>query len=164
MSQTLSQLSTGLDGRQLYFAYGANLSRDSMRDRCPLALPVRRHTLTGYRLVFNVHASIVPDPTGAVHGALWSITQDCLDSLDYYEGYPHHYRRETVVDGSLEYLVYVMNTVDYGNTHGSHGDNQTVYNGSTYRRYRDVILAGYCDWAIDTCHLESALADVAITA
>lgn len=99
----------------LYFAYGANLNRESMRDRCPAAIAFGPYRMEGFRLVFRNVADIEPAPGEAVHGVLWRITPECLRSLDCFEGYPEVYdhRFFTLAEGT-DVLYYKMNASGYG--------------------------------------------------
>jgi hypothetical protein len=58
----------------LYFAYGANMSKRSMGERCPNAVPVKPFYLVGYRLLFSYHATIESDMGSVVPGCLWKIS------------------------------------------------------------------------------------------
>ncbi len=94
--------------QHLYFAYGSNLDREQMAERCPNAEPFRIAHLHGYRLVFGGHspnwdgapATIVPAEEHSVAGLLYRITPEEIEQLDIYEGHPDRYERqiETVVD------------------------------------------------------------------
>lgn len=99
----------------LYFAYGSNINLDQMACRCPDASVVGPVTLEGWELLFRRggFATIAPKEGATVHGLLWSITQSCERSLDYYEGYPRFYDKQkvTVRDGegrSLSVMAYIM--------------------------------------------------------
>lgn len=76
--------------------------------------------LEGYRLTFCGRgkgcgvATILPEEGSRVEGVLWKITPECEKSLDFYEGYPHLYGKETVLvqgkDGvKREVMAYTMN-------------------------------------------------------
>jgi gamma-glutamylcyclotransferase (GGCT)/AIG2-like uncharacterized protein YtfP len=97
-----------------YFAYGANTNLDSMARRCPNARSLGRVTLKDWQFRFARHADVVPCPGDAVEGVLWEITEECLASLDAFEGFPVYYGRETVTvtsPGGLtisDVIVYVM--------------------------------------------------------
>lgn len=71
----------------LYFAYGSNMSRGSMRERCPTAREAGRAILRGYRFVImaNGYASVSPAAGADVHGFLWAIGPRDLAALDDYE-------------------------------------------------------------------------------
>ena len=86
-----------------YFAYGSNMNLDQMAYRCPAASVVENVRLDGYRLTFcgrgkgSGVATILPEEGSQVEGVLWKITPECEKSLDFYEGYPHLYGKETVL-------------------------------------------------------------------
>lgn len=71
----------------LYFAYGSNMSRGPMRQRCPAAQEAGRAILRGYRFVImaNGYASVVAAAGQDVHGILWRIGPRDLEALDDYE-------------------------------------------------------------------------------
>jgi gamma-glutamylcyclotransferase len=79
-----------------YFAYGSNMQSATLRGRRGIAY--RRALagrLDGWRLVLDkpplipmggAFANVVPDPTGAVHGVLFEMTEDDFAHLDLTEG------------------------------------------------------------------------------
>jgi len=97
----------------IYFAYGANLDKNGMDIRCPGNKPLCRAALKNYRLIFRSVADIEEAINHSVHGALYEITKEHLQSLDRFEGYPRLYIRKTVSviteDGrEVEAVVYLM--------------------------------------------------------
>ena len=129
----------------LYFAYGSNLNRRAMAQRCPRAEAVSAARLDGYRLVFRRFADIVSDPTSTVWGALYDLTPACLHALDKYEDAPRSYRKtsvkvvrgETLVDA----MAYMMNE-------GAIAPPELAY-------YNEI-ARGYTDWKLDQAHLRRA--------
>lgn len=87
-----------------YFAYGSNLSRRQMLERCPDALPRGTATLPNHRLIFagwsrkwgGGVASIRPHRGDKVLGAIYEISDRCLRILDRYEDCPGTYERLNV--------------------------------------------------------------------
>lgn len=87
-----------------YFAYGVNLNRRQMAERCPEAKPYMSAVLPNYRLVFSGWsrvwrggvASIQPSSGDKVLGGVYEITDACLARLDGYEGYPSEYTRQSL--------------------------------------------------------------------
>ncbi|MDJ0269122.1 MAG: gamma-glutamylcyclotransferase [Aigarchaeota archaeon] len=85
-----------------YFAYGSNMASRRLAERN--VKPARRipAILEGYELVFNkrcgsgICANIEPNTGSRVYGALYTITQRELKTLDRYEGYPENYTRRIV--------------------------------------------------------------------
>ena len=106
----------------LYFAYGSNLSVRQMRRRCPGSEVVGRARLPDYRLGFTRYATkrkggvadIVPEPGAEVWGALYTVDEAGMDSLDEFEGVPRAYRRIDVrvfddAEVELEAIAYFAN-------------------------------------------------------
>ncbi len=127
---------------KLYFAYGANLNIESMRWRCPDAVPVEAMYLQDYRLAFSGVATIQPSPGEFVPGALWAITEKCEAALDIFEGYPTFYRKQTVTVDGMEIMFYVMN-------HDLPGEPSV--------NYLMTIAEGYQDWQLQLDDLWSAV-------
>ena len=103
-----------------YFAYGTNLNRKQMLERCPDSKPKFTVTLHNYKLVFvgwsrqwrGGVASIKPFRGERVIGAIYEISERDFRRLDKYEGYPSAYDRLNVKvtsqDGELiEAITYV---------------------------------------------------------
>ena len=96
------------------------MNLDQMEFRCPDAEVIGNVMVKDYRLAFrgnsrgNGVASILPEQGEQVSGVLWSITEKCEKSLDYYEGYPYLYGKQDILvqceDGQELYAaVYIMN-------------------------------------------------------
>lgn len=71
----------------LNFAYGSNMSRTAMRERCPHAVALGTAVLDGWCFVIcpQGYASIEPRQGDVVHGVLWRLSMRDLASLDAYE-------------------------------------------------------------------------------
>ncbi len=104
-----------------YFAYGSNMNLGQMRFRCPDAEVVGNVRLEDYRLAFrgrapgNGVATVLPEKGSCVDGVLWRITEACEKNLDFYEGFPNFYGKETIQvkdqAGTVrEVFVYTMNS------------------------------------------------------
>ncbi len=78
-----------------YFAYGSNMCRSEMQERCPDAQPISCAILRGHILCFPRYskkqkcgvASIKTCIEQDVWGVLWRVTEECRQALDYCEGY-----------------------------------------------------------------------------
>ena len=102
-----------------YIAYGSNMMRRQMADRCPDAKLIGMGYLTGARLEFYLHATV--EKTGnsrdRVPVAVWEISGADEASLDLYEGVRGgYYTKEvwpvTLSDGSeAEGLIYIMKRI-----------------------------------------------------
>ena len=79
-----------------YFAYGSNINRDQMLDRCLDSKPMFLAILPNYKMVFvrsfrqwqGGRASIKRFIGERVLGAIYEISEQNLKQLDVYEGYP----------------------------------------------------------------------------
>jgi gamma-glutamylcyclotransferase (GGCT)/AIG2-like uncharacterized protein YtfP len=71
----------------LYFAYGSNMDRAAMLQRCPAAKPVGVGRLMRHRfMVFEEgYASVTRDPQRAVWGMVWDLALADVPALDRYE-------------------------------------------------------------------------------
>ena len=71
----------------LYFAYGANMDVDAMRERCPRSAPLGRARLVRHRfaLVAEGYATVATDPRAIVHGVLWDLALSDVRGLDQFE-------------------------------------------------------------------------------
>jgi len=87
-----------------YFAYGSNLNRKQMLERCPDAQPKFTASLPNYKLIFTGWsrrwhggvASIKPSKGEKVIGSVYEISNKCLAALDKHEGYPTVYQRMNI--------------------------------------------------------------------
>lgn len=79
-----------------YFGYGLNTNRSSMRQRCPAAQSLGHALLRDHQFRFAHHADVVQHSGALVHGVLWVVTAECMQSLDRLESYPHYYDRKIV--------------------------------------------------------------------
>lgn len=138
----------------IYFAYGANLNIENMKDRCPDATPLCSLVLPDYRLVFRGVADIEPCVGKCVEGMLWHITDKCEDALDIFEGFPHLYRKED--------FVVQLHQPELVETFGDIADvmfytmNREGYASPSYGYY-EVIKQGYQDNNLDCAKLEEAV-------
>ncbi len=71
----------------LYFAYGSNMDRAAMAQRCPRAKALGPAMLPGWRFFItgDGYASLARAPGAAVHGVLWRLGAGDLAALDGYE-------------------------------------------------------------------------------
>jgi len=130
-----------------YFAYGLNLNKKQMLERCPDSKPMFVVTLRNYKLVFvgwsrrwrGGVASIKPFRGEKVLGAIYELSDRDLRRLDNYEGYPGNYNRLNVTvfdeDGNpVEAITYIK----------SEQPEET----QPSKEYLPLIQQGYRDWGI----------------
>lgn len=137
---------------KVYLAYGSNLHKGQMLNRCPNSKVLGTGILHNYRLVFRGArgfgvASIVPCKGMNVPVLLWSLPEVDEAVLDRYEGFPWMYDKRTLqvetVDGVLAAMAYIINP-QYTKAEPSRG-------------YLDVIREGYAGAAFAGDPLKAAL-------
>lgn len=87
----------------LYFAYGSNMDRSQMLERCPGSIYRGLARLDDYQLVFNrkgtyhtgAVASVIRAPGEVVHGVVWEVIVEEVLGLDRIEN-PDAYSRLAV--------------------------------------------------------------------
>ncbi len=131
----------------LYFAYGSNLNRLQMMQRCPRSQPRFRAVLPGYKLIFTgwsrqwrgATASIKPFQGEKVSGAVYEVPDEDLPRLDRAEGYPAIHDRLTVrvidEDGATHRAITYI--------------KRDQSPGAPSREYMTLIRQGYRDWEIE---------------
>ncbi|HUV75604.1 MAG TPA: gamma-glutamylcyclotransferase family protein [Dehalococcoidales bacterium] len=130
-----------------YFAYGSNLNKRQMRERCPDSKPMFIATLPNYKLVFVGWSrqwrggviSIKPLRGERVRGAIYEVSEQCIQRLDKFEGHPTDYARQkvTVFDEDsepIEAITYIKA--------GQFEETQPS------KEYLAVIQQGYRDWRL----------------
>jgi hypothetical protein len=125
---------------RFYFAYGSNLSKKQMRERCPVSRPCAPATLQGFRWCIGQRgfATLAAHPQAVTHGALYLISYADECRLDLAEGvskgcYGKFYM-EVEADGQMvQALVYI--------------DPRTVP-GTAKRRYIQRCKAGANAWKL----------------
>jgi cation transport regulator ChaC len=130
-----------------YFAYGSNLNKKLMLERCPDSKPRFTATLPNYKLAFagwsrqwrGGVASIKLFRGERVPGAIYELADTDLRRLDRYEGYPNECNRlnVNVVDedgNTLEAITYIK----------IRPSEET----RPSQEYLAVLQQGYQDWGI----------------
>ncbi|WP_164997151.1 gamma-glutamylcyclotransferase family protein [Clostridium minihomine] len=100
--------------KKIYIAYGSNMNKKQMQNRCPDAEMVGVAELPNYQLQFRRVLTVVPCPGSSVPVTVWRISTKDEANLDVYEGYPSFYRKEQLFipfsDGSAHSgMIYLMN-------------------------------------------------------
>ena len=127
-----------------YFAYGSNLSRAQMKERCPGSKPLFPATLPNYKLVITGWsrkwmggtATVQRSNGDKVRGGVYEVSEPDLRKLDRYEtGYAR--QNVTVFDEDSE-AHEVVTLIKTGQVE--------VSKPSAF--YGEVIRRGYKDWGI----------------
>ena len=130
-----------------YFAYGSNLNKKQMLERCPDSKPRFLATLPNCKLVFvgwsrkwrGGVATVKRFGGERVIGAIYEVSEQCLRQLDKCEGYPGNYNRlnVTVFDENGEPIEAI--------TYVKAGQLEETLPS---KEYLSVIQQGYRDWGI----------------
>jgi len=127
-----------------YFAYGVNLNQKQMKDRCPDSKPLFTAVLPNYKLVFvgwsrqwrGGVASIKSYRGERVRGAIYEVTEACLQRLDRYEsGYS---RFKVTVFGEDDEPIEAITYVKTGQ----------LEDAAPSKEYLAVLQQGLRDWRL----------------
>ncbi len=127
-----------------YFAYGSNLNRKQMQERCPDSKPLFTAVLPNYKLVFvgwsrkwrGGVASIKSFRGERVRGALYEVSEPCLQRLDRYEG--DYKRFKVTVVGEDKELIEAITYIKAGQLEET----------PPSKEYLAVIQQGLRDWRL----------------
>jgi gamma-glutamylcyclotransferase (GGCT)/AIG2-like uncharacterized protein YtfP len=130
-----------------YFAYGSNLNKKQMQERCPDSKPLFTAVLPNFKLIFvgwsrqwkGAVASIKASRGDRVRGAVYEISELCLQRLDKYEGFPQSYERLKVIlfgedDEAIEAVTYIK--------------AGQIQEGQPSKEYLAIIQQGLRDWRL----------------
>jgi hypothetical protein len=127
--------------QRYYIAYGSNMNKKQMRDRCPGATGIGKTYVKNYQLTLPNYANIEPCVGMSVPAFLWEITSADEDNLDACEGYPHNYVKIEIItefEGNcFSAMAYVMT---------KKGKERRI---SLRAGYYEDILQGYVDAGFD---------------
>jgi gamma-glutamylcyclotransferase (GGCT)/AIG2-like uncharacterized protein YtfP len=127
-----------------YFAYGSNLNQKQMKERCADSRPLFTAVLPNYKLVFagwsrqwrGGIASIKSFRGDRVRGAIYEVTEACLQSLDRHEsGYD---RLKVTVFGEDDEPIEAVAYVKAGR----------LDDAAPSKEYLAVIQQGLRDWRL----------------
>ncbi|MBE9483118.1 MAG: gamma-glutamylcyclotransferase [Chloroflexi bacterium] len=130
-----------------YFAYGSNLNKKQMLERCPDSKPIFIATLPNYKLVFvgwsrqwrGGVANIKPFRGEKVLGAIYEVSDKDWKRLDSYEGSPGNYSRFNITvfdeDGEPIKAITYVKSGQFEETPPS-------------KEYLSIVQQGYRDWGI----------------
>ena len=107
--------------KKYYLAYGSNLNRRQMMNRCPGAKPLGTAVIENYRLLFKgsksgSYLTIEPEEGSYVPVAVWAVTATDEQRLDFYEGYPTFYYKKVMLvtyKGILSGTIRTVNAFVY---------------------------------------------------
>ena len=127
-----------------YFAYGSNLNQKQMKERCPDSKPLFTAVLPNHKLVFTGWsrqwrggvASIKSLRGDRVRGAIYEVTESCLQRLDQYEG--GYSRLKVTVFGEDDEPIEAVTYVKDGK----------LEDAAPSKEYLAVIQQGLRDWRL----------------
>jgi len=130
-----------------YFAYGINLNRKQMADRCPNSHPKFSAELPNYKLIFTGWSrqwhggltSIKSSRGDKVLGGIYEVTETDLAKLDRHEGCPDNYNRLKInvyrdSGEQIEAITYIK--------------SRQAEETKPSAEYLKVIQQGYRDWGL----------------
>ena len=141
---------------KLYFAYGSNLCKKQMMDRCKNSKSLENYYLNDHKLCFcwnglstnpNGVANIIKETGSKVPGVIYEISKSDEDELDRKEGYkltPKVYDRKYFKYKDQNILYYVL-----------YREYEPRKPKESY--WKDKIYQGYKDHQLDTKYLKEAL-------
>ncbi len=127
-----------------YFAYASNLNRKQMKERCPDSKPLFTAVLPNYKLVFagwsrqwrGGVASVKSFRGERVRGAIYEVTEACLQRLDRFEaGYG---RLKVTVFGEDDEPVEAITYIKTGQ----------LEDAAPSKEYLAIIQQGLRDWRL----------------
>lgn len=127
-----------------YFAYSSNLNQKQMKERCPDSRPLFTAVLPNYKLIFTGWsrqwrggvASIKSFRDDRVRGAIYEVTETCLQKLDRFEsGYS---RLKVTVIGEDDEPIEAITYVKIGQ----------LEDAAPSKEYLAVIQQGLRDWRL----------------
>lgn len=128
-----------------------NTNISGMANRCPAAVSHGRALLLNHAFRFSGPADVVKCTDSYVHGVLWTITDDCLKSLDMLEGYPYYYNRNP---RAVWFDYRIVNAIVYYMQPGN-------LDGLPSQSYFDMVEEGYRDHGLPVDQLYNALEAIA---
>jgi gamma-glutamylcyclotransferase (GGCT)/AIG2-like uncharacterized protein YtfP len=141
---------------KLYFAYGSNLCKKQMMDRCKNSKSLENYYLNDHKLCFcwnglstnpNGVANIIKETGSKVPGVIYEISKSDEDELDRREGFnltPKVYIKKYFRHKDQNVLFYILNKkCDPREPKESY--------------WKDKIYQGYKDHQLDTKYLKEAL-------
>ena len=96
-----------------YFAYGSNMDKQQMKDRCPQSEKQEKAELSGYEFFINKRgvANIRPNKDKRVLGFIYNITKDDEEKLDSFEGvqYGTNTKQNSIALNAFHYMAKEIN-------------------------------------------------------
>jgi gamma-glutamylcyclotransferase (GGCT)/AIG2-like uncharacterized protein YtfP len=139
--------------KSYYIAYGSNLNRGQMKERCPDSKIIGSAVLRGYKLLFRSHRNreegyltVEKNKRSKVPVGIYQISENDEKKLDIFEGVDtHDYKKERIAikykGNYIAGLIYTM------------VDSKT---GKPRDEYYNRVKTGYDEWKFDVSYLKNA--------
>lgn len=127
------------------------MSAEHVRSICSEARMTGTAVLEGYRFLINRRgwATVVSDPERRVHGVLWQVGQECVRSLDEFEGIEEGlYRREqaSVCAAGATILAEIYIADDSTPGMPSRGYLDAIIDAARAARFSDRYISELAQW------------------
>ncbi|MDO8578456.1 MAG: gamma-glutamylcyclotransferase family protein [Dehalococcoidales bacterium] len=130
-----------------YFAYGTDLNRKLIKERCPDSVPKYTAKLPNYKVVFTGWlrkwrggtATIKFSQHDKVRGGVYEISEKDLSRLDSLEGYPNNSNRLNITVFTLDDEA--VQAITYSKTGREEESKPSP-------EYLAIIQQGYRDWRL----------------
>ena len=127
-----------------YYAYGSNLSKKQMKERCPDSRPLFTAVLPNYKLVFSGwsrewrggKATLISSRGDKIRGAVYEVSEICLRKLDGYEA------------GYSRLNVTVFDEDNQPHPAVTYIKSGQIEETQPSKEYGAIIRQGYQDWGI----------------
>jgi gamma-glutamylcyclotransferase (GGCT)/AIG2-like uncharacterized protein YtfP len=123
--------------KRLYLAYGAHMSIETMKQRCPEAELIGKTYIDGWKLTMPFYANIERDDCGKTPALVWEITADDEKNLNHCEGYPTCHEKTQIivmVKGKTQTAMAYVMTKEYASS------DRIARDG-----YLDELIQGYSE-------------------
>jgi gamma-glutamylcyclotransferase (GGCT)/AIG2-like uncharacterized protein YtfP len=139
-----------------YIAYGSNLNKQQMKDRCPDSKEVDSTILRGYELLFRNYRdceegylTVTKNKKAKVPVGIYEISENDEKKLDSYEGVNNHdYKKERI-------LIKIRNKYTVGLIYIMVAERKCKPTNEYYKK----VKKGYDEWKFDISTLKRACAE-----
>jgi len=141
-----------------YIAYGSNLYKTQMQERCPEAKEFGKMMLKDFKLVYRksnsgYYLSIDKKIGSMVPVVIYIVSESDEKSLDRYEGYPKWYSKENI---NLTLTPFNSNKEVTVNAFYYYLDSRTCEVGIPKSEYVERCKKGYKDFELEEKYLDEA--------
>jgi len=130
---------------KFYFAFGSNLHKKQMKNRCSDSEELEKLIIKDWQLLYRNGVATIERKLGSVvPGAIYKISKQDEKHLDRYEGYPRYYIKKYFKYNNRLIMFYVLPSIRAKMSLPS-------------LRYFNTIMEGYCNWNLPVKDLYNSL-------